>query len=214
MEGLFSFDLCNISFPNFQFVGTSRFASLYVWEECLSFNPPKVWGIDHEFKNTSVGNPWLRHSSHPQEKEGGPKKNEKKTHTCMTSCPWTMWSCPLNVVPCPLTVVSCPRGTKLWPSGLTTYITSCLATTISCPWVTKPWPLLGIQSMRSVAPRLVQRTTWPLTVGRNRLCESKNTKACQARMDEKCAPSSHTPLLLLLRLLQWMDVIVHSILLC
>jgi hypothetical protein len=27
---------------------------------------------------TSVGNPWLRHSSHPQEKEGGPKKNEKK----------------------------------------------------------------------------------------------------------------------------------------
>jgi hypothetical protein len=27
---------------------------------------------------TSVGNPWLRHSSHPQENEGGPKKNEKK----------------------------------------------------------------------------------------------------------------------------------------
>jgi hypothetical protein len=26
----------------------------------------------------SVGNPWLRHSSHPQEKEGGPKKNEKQ----------------------------------------------------------------------------------------------------------------------------------------
>jgi hypothetical protein len=64
-------------------------------------------------------------------------------HTCMTSCPWTMWSCPLIVVPCPLTVVSCPRGTKLWPSSLTTYITSCLATTVSCPWVTKPWPLLG-----------------------------------------------------------------------
>jgi hypothetical protein len=26
----------------------------------------------------SVGNPWLCHSSHPHEKEGGPKKNEKK----------------------------------------------------------------------------------------------------------------------------------------
>jgi hypothetical protein len=26
----------------------------------------------------SVGNPWLRHSSHPQEKEGGPKKTGKK----------------------------------------------------------------------------------------------------------------------------------------
>ncbi len=60
-------------------------------------------------------------------------------------------------------------------------------------------------SMRSAAPGLVQRTTWPLTVGRNRLGESKNTKARQARMDEKCASSSHTPSLLLLRLLQWMD---------
>jgi hypothetical protein len=29
------------------------------------------------FNKTSVGNLWLRHSSHPQEKEGGPKKNEK-----------------------------------------------------------------------------------------------------------------------------------------
>jgi len=29
-------------------------------------------------QHTSVGNPWLLHSSHPQEKEGGPKKNEKK----------------------------------------------------------------------------------------------------------------------------------------
>jgi hypothetical protein len=28
--------------------------------------------------NTSVGNPWLRHSSHPQEKEGGPKKKRRK----------------------------------------------------------------------------------------------------------------------------------------
>jgi hypothetical protein len=28
---------------------------------------------------TSVDNPWLRHSSHPQEKEGGPKINEKKS---------------------------------------------------------------------------------------------------------------------------------------
>jgi hypothetical protein len=27
--------------------------------------------------------------------------------------------------------------------------------------------------MRSVAPRLVQRTTWPLTVGRNKLCDPK-----------------------------------------
>jgi hypothetical protein len=27
---------------------------------------------------TSVRNPWLRHSNHPQEKEGGPKKNEKR----------------------------------------------------------------------------------------------------------------------------------------
>jgi hypothetical protein len=27
---------------------------------------------------TSVDNPWLRHSSHPQEKEGGPKKKRKK----------------------------------------------------------------------------------------------------------------------------------------
>jgi hypothetical protein len=25
---------------------------------------------------TSVGKPWLRHSSHPQEKEGGPKKKK------------------------------------------------------------------------------------------------------------------------------------------
>jgi hypothetical protein len=57
-------------------------------------------------------------------------------------------------------------------------------------------------SMRSAAPGLVQRTMWPLTVGQNRLCESKNTKACQAKMDEKCAPSSHTPSLLLLQLLQ------------
>ncbi len=31
------------------------------------------------FSITSVGNPWLRHISHPQEKEGRPKKNEKKT---------------------------------------------------------------------------------------------------------------------------------------
>jgi hypothetical protein len=30
------------------------------------------------FTTTSVGNPWLRHSIHPQEKEGGPKTNEKK----------------------------------------------------------------------------------------------------------------------------------------
>ncbi len=44
MEGpSFSFDLCNISFSDFQFVGTSRFASLYMGEECLSFNPPKIW---------------------------------------------------------------------------------------------------------------------------------------------------------------------------
>jgi hypothetical protein len=34
---------------------------------------------------TSVGNPWLRHSSHPQEKEGGPKKNEKKKKKKNTS---------------------------------------------------------------------------------------------------------------------------------
>jgi hypothetical protein len=68
--------------------------------------------------------------------------------------------------------------------------------------------------MRSAAPGLVQRTTWPLTVGQNRLYESKNTKVRQARMDEKCAPSSHTPSLLLLRLLQWMDATVRSILLC
>jgi hypothetical protein len=33
------------------------------------------------FVRTSVGNPWLRHSSHPQEKEGVPKKNEKKKKT-------------------------------------------------------------------------------------------------------------------------------------
>ncbi len=44
MEGpSFYFDLCNISFSDFQFVGTSRFASLYMEEECLSFNPPKIW---------------------------------------------------------------------------------------------------------------------------------------------------------------------------
>jgi hypothetical protein len=64
-------------------------------------------------------------------------------HTCMTSCPWTMWSCPLIVVPCPLTVVSCPRGTKLWPLGLTTYITSCLATTVSCPLGNKTMAFVG-----------------------------------------------------------------------
>jgi hypothetical protein len=73
-------------------------------------------------------------------------------------------------------------------------------------------------SMRSAAPGLVQRTTWPLTISRNWLCESKNTKARQARMDEKCAPSSHTPSLppslLLLRLLQWMDATVRSVLFC
>jgi hypothetical protein len=34
--------------------------------------------------------------------------------------------------------------------------------------------------MRSTMPGLVQKTTWPLMVGRNRLCESKNTKARQA----------------------------------
>jgi hypothetical protein len=36
---------------------------------------------DEEVIVTSVGNPWLRHSSHPQEKEGGPKKKEKKKKT-------------------------------------------------------------------------------------------------------------------------------------
>ncbi len=64
---------------------------------------------------------------------------------------------------------------------------------------------MGVHEERDTAPRLVQRTTWPLTVGRNRLYESKNTKERQARMDEKFAPSSHTPSLLLLRLFQWMD---------
>jgi hypothetical protein len=34
---------------------------------------------------TSVGNPWLRHSSHPQEKEGGPKKNKKQKKKKNTS---------------------------------------------------------------------------------------------------------------------------------
>jgi hypothetical protein len=68
--------------------------------------------------------------------------------------------------------------------------------------------------MRSTVPGLVQRTTWPFTVGQNRFCESKNTKVRQARMDEKYAPSSHIPLLLLLRLLQWMDATVRSVLLC
>jgi hypothetical protein len=32
-------------------------------------------------KLTSVGNPWLRHFSHPQEKEGGPQKKPKKKKT-------------------------------------------------------------------------------------------------------------------------------------
>jgi hypothetical protein len=67
--------------------------------------------------------------------------------------------------------------------------------------------------MRSAAPGLVQRTTWPFTVGRNKFRESKNMKARQVKMDEKCAPSSHTPSLLLLRLLQWMDVTMRSVLL-
>jgi hypothetical protein len=35
------------------------------------------------FLKTSVGNPWLRHSSHPQENEKGPKKTKKSQDEMM-----------------------------------------------------------------------------------------------------------------------------------
>jgi hypothetical protein len=44
-----------------------------------------------KLEKTSVGNLWLCHSSHPQEKEGGPKKKEKrkkkKEHLPSLPCP-------------------------------------------------------------------------------------------------------------------------------
>jgi hypothetical protein len=41
-------------------------------------NMELTFALRLSFIKMSVGNPWLRHSSHPQEKEGGPQKKKKK----------------------------------------------------------------------------------------------------------------------------------------
>ncbi len=93
----------------------------------------------------------------------------------------------------PMVIVLCPRDMRPRSRDMRPQLRDMITwfrDMMSCMCAVHSWA-----SMRRAAPGLVQRTTWPLTVGRNRLCESQNTKARQARMDEKCAPSSHTPFL-------------------
>jgi hypothetical protein len=73
--------------------------------------------------STSVGNPWLRHSSHPQEKEGGPKKNEKKKkHTSLHS----LTRVPPAGPPTPATPPPVPPPFGCKPSAIQIKNLSCL----------------------------------------------------------------------------------------
>jgi hypothetical protein len=103
-------------------------------------------------KKTSVDNPWLRHSSHPQEKEGGPKKKKKKPpfspHPCCPTPPT-----PAELYPLPFSESDCPGRfpfsesdrpgrfrrsikTRNYPIGRThthTYVVIIYKTS-GCPW--------------------------------------------------------------------------------